>query len=155
MFKGADFSVVRLWFVVWLGGGGGIYSLSAFSQVCAAAKSFVVGKGGLFEELELVQNIRELTQRTAEDFDCFFEQTDTNPTSPNMHHRVLAEKKKKNEFIKEGLTRSKRFSSTSKRKKKKVTLLTRLRLLVALPVPARIWIEYNLPPTNTSPYTRL
>ena len=155
MFKGADFSVVRLWFVVWLGGGGGIYSLSAFSQVCAAAKSFVVGKGGLFEELELVQNIRELTQRTAEDFDCFFEQTDTNPTSPNMHHRVLAQKKKKNEFIKEGLTRSKRFSSTSKRKKKKVTLLTRLRLLVALPVPARIWIEYNLPPTNTSPYTRL
>ena len=155
MFKGADFSVVRLWFVVWLGGGGGIYSLSAFSQVCAAAKSFVVGKGGLFEELELVQNIRELTQRTAEDFDCFFEQTDTNPTSPNMHHRVLAEKKKKNEFIKEGLTRSKRFSSTSKRKKKKVTLLTRLRLLVALPVPARIWIEYNLPPANTSPYTRL
>ena len=106
-------------------------------------------------ELELIQNIRELTQRTAEDFDCFFEQTDTNPTSPNMHHRVLAEKKKKNEFIKEGLTRSKRFSSTSKRKKKKVTLLTRLRLLVALPVPARIWIEYNLPPTNTSPHTRL
>ena len=105
--------------MVWLGGGGGIYSLSAFSQVCAAAKSFVVGKGGLFEEVELVQNIRELTQRTAEDFDCFFEQTDTNPTSPNMHHRVLAEKKKKNEFIKEGLTRSKRFSSTSKRKKKK------------------------------------
>ena len=136
-------------------GGGGIYSLSAFSQVCAAAKSFVVRKGDLFVELELIQNIRELTQRTAEDFDCFFEQTDTNPTSPNMHHRVLAEKKKKNEFIKEGLTRSKRFSSTSKRKKKKVTLLTRLRLLVALPVSARIWIEYNLPPTNTSPYTRL
>ena len=103
-------------------------------------------------ELELIQNIRELTQRTAEHFDCFFEQTDTNPTSPNMHHRVLAEKKKKNEFIKEGLTRSKRFSSTSKRKKKKVTLLTRLRLLVALPVSARIWIEYNLPPTNTSPH---
>ena len=48
MFKGADFSVVRLWFVVWLGGGGGIYSLSAFSQVCAAAKNFVVGKGGSF-----------------------------------------------------------------------------------------------------------
>ena len=35
-------------------------------------------------ELELIQNIRELTQRTAEDFDCFFEQTDirTNPISP-------------------------------------------------------------------------
>ena len=106
-------------------------------------------------ELELIQNIRELTQRTAEDFDCFFEQTDTNPTSSNMQPRVLAEKKKKNEFIKEGLTRSKRFSSTSKRKKKKVTLLTRLRLFVALPVSAPIRIEYNLPPTNTSPYTRL
>ena len=48
MFKGADFSVVRLRFVVWLEGGGGNYSLSAFSQVCVAAKSFVVGKGGSF-----------------------------------------------------------------------------------------------------------
>ena len=60
MFKGADFSVVRLRFVVWLGGGGGIYSLSAFSQVCAAAKSFVVRRGDLFVELELIQNIRDV-----------------------------------------------------------------------------------------------
>ena len=36
----------------------------------------MVRKGDLFVELELIQNIRELTQRTAEHFDYFFEQTD-------------------------------------------------------------------------------
>ena len=61
----------------------------------------MVRRGDLFVELELIQNIRELTQRTAEDFDCFFEQTDirTNLLSPNMHHRVLAGKKKKKNDI--------------------------------------------------------
>ena len=54
-------------------------------------------------ELELIQNIRELTQRTAEDFDCFFEQADiwTNPISPKYAPQSFGwEKEEKMSFNK-------------------------------------------------------
>ena len=48
MFKGADFSVVRLWFVVWLGGGGGdLFTICIFSGLCCS-KKFCGGEGGSF-----------------------------------------------------------------------------------------------------------
>ena len=52
-------------------------------------------------ELELIQNIRELTQRRVGDFDCFFEQTDTRKYNPKYAPQSLGwEKEEKITFHK-------------------------------------------------------